>query len=86
MRNPLGKVLGSESGGGGRSTRRRSPACACSHGSGHMNRGKRPCVRAQCTGKVERGSGGVMLRCRGVATVERRRRNVGDGVPVSAVT
>jgi hypothetical protein len=89
MHNPpralagLAEVLGGKSGGGSGSTRRRSPACACSRGSGHMSPGKRPCVRAQCTGKVERGSSGVVLRCRGAATAERRWRNVGDGVPAS---
>jgi hypothetical protein len=88
MRNPpralagLGEVLGGESSGGGGSTRRRSPACACSRGSGHMSRGKRPCVRAQC--KVERGSGGVcaaLQRCghSGAAAAERRRRCFGLG-------
>jgi hypothetical protein len=79
----LGGARGCARGGGGGSARRCSLACACSRGTGHMSSGKRPCVRAQCTGKVGRGSGGVVLRCRGAATAERPRRNAGDGVPAS---
>jgi hypothetical protein len=91
MRDLLGAKVGLEGAlgcvrdGGGGSARRRTLACARSRGSGHRSGGKRSCARAQCTGKVERASGGVGLHCRGAATAERRQRNVGDGVPASAV-
>jgi hypothetical protein len=79
-------ALGGACGGGGGSVRWRTLACARSLSFGHRSGGKRSCARAQCTGKVERASGGVVLRCKGAATAERRWRNVGDGVSVSAVT
>jgi hypothetical protein len=79
----LGVLWACARSGGGGSVRRRSLACSCSRGSGHRSGGKRSCARAQCTGKVERASGGVVLCCRGAATAERRWRNVGDGVPAS---
>ena len=43
-------------------------------------------AHAQCTGKAKRGSGGVVLRCRGVATAERRRRNAGVRAPATRVS
>jgi hypothetical protein len=82
----LGEARGRGCDGGGGSARRGSPACARSCGPRHRSSGKRLCARAQCTGKVERASGGVVLRYRGAAMAERRRWNVGDGGPVSAVT
>ena len=52
---------------------RGSPACTFACVSRHESGGQRSCAHRQGTGKVERGSGEVVLRCRGVAMVERRR-------------
>jgi len=59
--------------GGGASACRGSPACTFARVFGHESGGQRSCAHGQGTGKVERGSGEVVLRCRGVAMVERRR-------------
>ena len=74
-----GKAQGGEHHGGGGPARRESPACAFVRGSRHRSGGKRSRAHAQCTGKVERSSGGVVLRYRGAAMAERRRRNAGGG-------
>jgi len=72
--------------GGGGSAASNSTAITRSRCSGHRNGGKRLGVHAQCTCMAKQGSGGVVLRCRGATTAERRGRNAGMRAPATRVS
>jgi hypothetical protein len=78
-------ALGCARGGGGGSTRWRTPACACSRSSGHRKGCKRGRARARSKGKPKQGDEAAVQCCRELATVEQWRRSAGVRVLAARV-